>query len=45
MMTSSAVYLLAGLGLRQSIARRQAPRATTQTVSIGSRSTVSTPNS
>ena len=38
--------MMAGLGLRQSMARRaQAPRAATQTVSIGSRSTVSTPNS
>lgn len=46
MMTGSAVYLLAGLGLRQAVARRaQAPRAATQTVSIGSRSTASTPNS
>jgi hypothetical protein len=45
MMAGSALYLLAGLGLRQALARRsQAPRTVTQTVSIGSRA-ASTPNS
>ena len=46
LLAGTAVYLLGGLGLRQTLARRaQSPRSATQTVPVGSRATASTPNS
>lgn len=40
LITGSAAYLIAGLGLRQAFARRaQAPRTASRSVSIGSRAT------